>query len=288
MDLRQTGANTEHFAVNAKLLRIDIDEREFSHKVKKDEIDFFINVKDLIPALNSKPLINSICFSQWLCVCDEIKAKLSGIDEQEANKTIRTLSAWITPKAVITTDVGQNQVWVAQSFITKGQRILFSSSHGTMGYSLPAAIGAYFASNKTAIAFCGDGGLQMNIQELQFLARENIPVKIILLNNNALGMIRHFQEMYFECNYMHTTRALGYTTPDFGAVAKAYGIPYVKSNGLSEIDSIRPYLEQTGPAFIEIFLPEDTYVFPKLAMGKQNHDQEPELDRNLFDYLLSL
>jgi len=284
---RQTGANTDNFAVNAKLLRVDVDNGEFSRKVKNDEEAFLIDLKELLPALQNTGHVAN--FSSWLNVCNEIKTKLQYIDDQEANKAVRKLSEWIDSHTIVTTDVGQNQVWVAQSFTPSGQRILFSSGHGAMGYSLPAAIGAHYGSGgKTVFAFTGDGGLQMNIQELQFLARERIPVKIILLNNHSLGMIRHFQEMYFESNFMHTKCQGGYTIPDFGAVITAYGIPYVKAEGLVKLESVKPYMESPGPAFIEISLKDDTYVFPKLAMGKLNHDQEPELPRELFEYLTNL
>ena len=289
LDLRQTGANTDNFAPNAKLLRVDVDSREFSHKVKKDEEEILIDIKELLPILQENEGISVPDFSHWLCVCGEIKSKLQYMDDQEANLAIRKLSEWIEVDTIVTTDVGQNQVWVAQSFVPKGQRILFTSGHGAMGYSLPAAIGAYYGSGgKRVVSFSGDGGLQMNIQELQFLARERIPVKIILLNNHSLGMIRHFQEMYFESNYMHTKKESGYTVPDFGAISNSYDIPYVKSEGLTGLDIVKPYLQSDGPTFIEISLNEDTYVFPKLAMGKLNHDQEPELDRELFEYISKL
>ncbi|MCL2404053.1 MAG: thiamine pyrophosphate-binding protein [Defluviitaleaceae bacterium] len=284
---RQTGANTGNFATNAKLLRVDIDAKEFSRKVKESEDDFLVDLKNLLPKLIDEDCATN--FSPWLHVCEEIKAKLVNMDEQQANLAIRQLSSWISADSVVTTDVGQNQVWVAQSFVNNGQRMLFSSGHGAMGYSLPAAIGAYYGSGgKKVFSFCGDGGFQMNIQELQFLAREGIAVKVILLNNHALGMIRHFQEMYFDSNYMHTKQQGGYTVPDFGAVSTAYGIPYAKAESLAQLDTVKPLIESSGPAVIELAFKNDTYVFPKLAMGKLNHDQEPELDRALFDYLSNL
>ena len=136
------------------------------------------------------------------------------------------------------------------------------------------------------ICFAGDGGLQMNIQELQFLARERIPVKIIILNNAALGMIRHFQEMYFEEKYYYTVKDRGYTTPDFIRIAEAYGI---KGKRLHEMEEIRMMeLAGEGPEVFEIALKGDTYVFPKLEFGKPNQDQEPLLDRELYNYLMEL
>jgi acetolactate synthase-1/2/3 large subunit len=292
LDLRQTGANTDNFAVDAKLLRVDVDAGEFSHQIKKDEENFCIDLKELLPALAGWGSGEAATdFSGWLAVCDEIKSLLAGMDEQEANKIIRRISERIHSDAVVTTDVGQNQVWVAQSFVPRGQRILFSGGHGAMGYSLPAAIGAYHGSGKKVFAFTGDGGLQMNIQELQYIAREKVPVKIILLNNYSLGMIRQFQEMYFESNYVQTKAHGGYITPDFCAIAIAYGICAERiesSFQIEEIGHIIELLENDEPALIEIVLSDETYAFPKLAMGKFNQDQEPELDRDLYRYISML
>lgn len=288
MDLRQTGTNTDTFAINAHLLRIDIDEKELSRKIKDNEESFCIDLKELFPLLLEINMINTFAFDSWLNICNEIKSKLAAFDEQPINTIIHALSKLITRDAVITTDVGQNQVWVAQSFITRGQRILFSGGHGAMGYSLPAAIGAHYGCGKKVYAFMGDGGLQMNIQEIQFIAREKLPVKIILLNNSSLGMIRHFQEMYFESNYVQTKQESGYTTPNFGAIAGAYGIPYCRINNISELSNVQSYLDGMNPAFIEIVLDDNTYVSPKLAMGKLNQDQEPSLDRDLYNYIESL
>ena len=147
-----------------------------------------------------------------------------------------------------------------------------------MGYSLPAAIGAAIAAKKTVISVVGDGGLQMNLQELQFIAREQLPIKIILLNNHSLGMIHHFQEMYFDGNYVQTDASKGFTVPNFLEIIKAYGIrafAYSRTLNVSEI------ISDDKPAFIEVDLPENTYVFPKLGVNKPIHIQEPLLNGDL-------
>ena len=225
--------------------------------------------------------------NEWNNVCDTIRDELKDIDNKLPNKLVQKISDMIPEGAVITTDVGQNQVWVAQSFNVKAdQRIFFSGGHGAMGYSLPAAIGCALASGREVYSFSGDGGIQMNIQELQTIARENIPVKIILFNNCALGMIRHFQEMYFDNNYVQTIPEGGYTVPDFGAIAGAYMIPYTCVEDVSDIDE--KLFAQEGPQFIEVKINEPTYVFPKLEFGKPNQDQEPLLPRDLFNRLMEL
>lgn len=213
---------------------------------------------------------------------------MSNYDNEPANRVVAKLSEFIADNYVITTDVGQNQVWVAQSFKVKdNQRVLFSGGHGAMGYSLPAAIGAYYASLKPVICFSGDGGLQMNIQELQFIKAYNIPVKIVLFNNHSLGMIRHFQEMYFNSNFSQTKENTGYSVPDFCEIAKAYGIRSIKVTTKEEFENLQCILNDAESAFIEILLSDTTYVFPKLAINKPINDQEPEIDRNLYSNLMN-
>ena len=155
-----------------------------------------------------------------------------------------------------------------------------------MGYSLPAAIGACAAEGKRVFCFVGDGGLQMNIQELQVLARERLPIKVILFNNSSLGMIRHFQEMYFESRFIGTLAAGGYSVPDFAALAGAYGIGYRLLERPEDVSE--NIFTSVLPELIEIRLPDHTYVRPKLEFGKPNQDQEPLIDRELYNYLMSL
>lgn len=286
LDVRQVGGKVGNFAPQAKLIRIDIDTNELSNKIKDDEYQIEADLKDFLVTWNNLEKIPAPKLD-WLKVCNEIKLKLQDGDQQKANLFIKNISLCIPDNVVITTDVGQNQVWVAQSFITKqSQLVLFSGGHAAMGYSLPAAIGAYYASRKNIYSFNGDGGIQMNIQELQFVFREQLPIKIFILNNKSLGMITHFQEMYFDSNYAMTTENEGYSTPDFKKIAGAYGLGYSCVKELSDIEKLN--LVDGIPEIIEIKLDKLTYVYPKLEFGKPNQDQEPLLDRSLYNYLMGL
>ena len=134
-------------------------------------------MQEIIQAIDKLTKSASFDFENWIHVCDEIKSELKEADKCATGQLVRRISKSFPERAVITTDVGQNQVWVAQSVQLKpGQQVLFSGGHGAMGYSLPAAIGAYYASGEKVICITGDGGLQMNIQELQFIARERLPI----------------------------------------------------------------------------------------------------------------
>ena len=285
LDVRQVGAKRENFAPKARLIRIDIDPGELEYRVHHDEEQICDNVKSVISYLNKN--IPQKDFSSWIEVCDCIKEKLKDMDVRNPNRIVREISKYLSNDAVITTDVGQNQVWVAQSMEFKmEQRAFFSGGHGAMGYSLPAAIGCAFATGNTVYSFNGDGGFQMNIQELQTIVREQLPIKIVLFNNFALGMIRHFQEMYFQNYFFQTTSFGGYTVPDFKSIAEAYKIPYMSILTLQDIT--KDIFSVNGPQFIEVKIDEPTYVFPKLEFGKPNHDQEPLLDRELYNYLNDL
>ena len=120
------------------------------------------------------------------------------------------------------------------------------------------------------------------------IAREQLPVKIILFNNDALGMIRHFQEMYFNDNYFQTTPEGGFSSPNFSKLAEAYGIEYRCIKEINGVESLEEILTSNSPTFIEVQMFEKTHVFPKLEYGKPNQDQEPLLDRNLYNKLMEL
>ena len=280
LDIRQTGFDRKLFASNATLFRIDVDIDELDHRIHEGEVrchrDLATAVQDLL-----QNTADSLDHSGWRQQCQQVKNLLAESDRLEPNELIERFSNLVPAEAVITTDVGQNQVWVAQSFQVKaGQRILFSAGHGAMGYSLPAAIGAYYAHKAPIIAFCGDGGLQMNIQEMQVLARERIPVKIVLVNNRSLGMIRHFQEMYFEDTYAYTVGSGGYTVPDFLAIAAAYGLRAIRYDPLNDAP-IRDILEDGEPVLIEISLSDRTHVSPKGVYNAPLSLQSPELTPEL-------
>lgn len=288
LDVRQVGAIRENFAPNAEIIRIDIDEGELEYKVHKDEKAFCINAKEALEVMTAIRVEKD--YSHWMATCRNISGRLYGLDNRLPNEYVEKISELVPEGSVITTDVGQNQVWVAQSFKLKsGQQFMFSGGMGAMGHALPAAIGAsYPKTDKPVICICGDGGLQMNIQELQYISRERLPIKIIVFNNYSLGMIRHFQEMYFDNISFQTTEGGGYTTPDFTKIAEAYGISGKIIDSPVQVNEMYNELNNDEPILIEIRIDEDTYVFPKLEYGKPNHDQQPLIARDLFEELMEM
>lgn len=126
----------------------------------------------------------------------------------------------------------------------------------------------------------------MNIQELQFVSANRLPITVIVLNNQSLGMIRHFQEMYFASKYYYTVSDNGYTVPDFCAVAEAYGIRSERIEGMEQVCKMQ--FDERDPRLYEVVFDDRTVVSPKLEFGKPNQDQEPLLDRALYEYLMEL
>lgn len=293
LDVRQVGGIRKNFAPNAKIIRVDIDAGELEYHIRDDEEDIQADARDVVASLEGLiPIVyehTSVKRNKWIEVCHEIRNTLQDVqsDAQNATDLTHAIGEALPDGVTITTDVGQNQVWIAQALrVQEHQYVLFSGGHGAMGYSLPSAIGAYYSTRKPVIAFMGDGGLQMNIQELEFLQRDQIPVKVVVFNNYGLGMIRHFQEMYFNCNYVDTLRGHGYDVPDLSRIAKAYGLEYHRIVTEEQIKA--SLFEGNKPALIEICIPENTYVYPKLRFGEPNQDQEPLLPREKYEMLMNL
>lgn len=286
LDIRQVGGIRNRFAPNAKIIRVDIDENELNYQIRDDEVDLRIDVIDFIR------LLNKVDFDRvkWLNCCLNIKKILNenNIDKLATNDIVSILSRHINENSLITTDVGQNQMWIAQSFFFKGQKMLTSAGLGSMGYSLPAAIGAYYANpNINVVSFNGDGGFQMNIQELGMVSRERLPIKIVIFNNEALGMIRCFQENYFDGHYFLTTKETGYANPHFEFIAKAYGLEYSYIEALDDNSNFSIFNDKIG-RIIELGVKYPTYVYPKLKYAEANDNQIPYLPKDLLEKIRGL
>jgi acetolactate synthase-1/2/3 large subunit len=176
------------------------------------------------------------------------------------------------------TDVGQHQMWVAQSIqLNEHQRCLTSGGMGAMGFGLPAAIGAAFNDKSAPVCvFAGDGGLQLNIQELETLKRNNLNIRIIVLDNKTHGMVRQFQETYFNGRYGSTLE--GYSAPNFVKIAQAYGIESLDiSDGEELTQAIDRYRNFKGPLLLSLKIETLLNVYPKLAFGKNYGDMEPQI-----------
>lgn len=284
LDGRQTGGLVESFANGAKIIRIDIDENELKHSKVRSDISVCADLLEFL-----KKLIEFDCrkprkkWMEYLRECANAFPSEKGIDGEilEGNAFVKNLSKSAKKAKFVSADVGQHQMWMAQSFdVSSGQRLLFSGGMGAMGFALPAAIGAAEASGKMVLVVCGDGGMQMNIQELEIIKRRNLPVKIFVLNNSCLGMVRQFQEMYFEGRCAGTVE--DYSAPDFHEVGKAYGIKSHNINSSASAKSLEKFFADSSPCVVNVRMSENTEVSPKLLLNKPIEDMSPYLKREDF------
>ncbi|MDY4692203.1 MAG: thiamine pyrophosphate-binding protein [Blautia sp.] len=293
---RQIGTKVQEFAKNAKIIRVDIDPYNLQRKIHKDGINeekFQADASQVIVRLNRACCKEQKNSGEWMAVCNEIKECLQAVDdytpERYPNRMIGSISDMLEDISAVSIDVGQHMVWSYQSFKNrKGQELLFSGGHGAMGYGLPAAIGAYYATGKPVACICGDGAFQMNIQELEWVKRENIPIKMIIMNNQALGMIRHLQKDYFDGLFAGTTEECGFSSCDFSRVALAYGIPSERIKCDDVQEKAQDFLEGKGPKLLEIMLEPGTFAYPKTCLGEPIHNQQPYIPKDVYEKLMNL
>lgn len=285
LDTRQTGTDLKIFAREAKIIQVDIDRHELGSKIKAD-ILIHSDVKTFLKLLCKNSFPNDIApWQKKVLSYKERYSSIIGIDQKEKipNKIIHTIASYLNSSDTVCVDVGQHQMWVAQSLETKDQqRVLFSGGMGAMGCALPTAIGATLGTGKRSIVIVGDGGFQMNIQELEIIKRRHLPIKIFIMNNTNLGMVRQFQELYFDKNYIGTKK--DYSVPNFEKIGNAYGIASFSASTNNEIyQNIEKLLSNDDPEILDIRLVKSaTTVEPKLIVNKPIEDMYPFLDRDEF------
>lgn len=269
LGLRQIGNKPDFFAPNARLIRADIDQYELSRYIKENEEKHLIDAKEFLSALLNE---NIPVYEDWNKRCFDAKKLLEPFDKEIGNNCIEKISSLLPPNPIIAVDVGQNQCWSAQSLNLKGHdgRILIGGGYGAMGCALPMAIGASYARNR-GVVYCitGDGGLQMNIQELQVVASEKLPIKIIVLNNRTLGKISEIQSGSYNERFLLTTHNSGYTVPDFEKIALAYGIKAKTLKSFNLLDSCQNWFTDKEPCLLNIILPVDTLLIPKMNWNQK-------------------
>lgn len=285
LDTRQTGARLDGFLPEGKIIHVDIDNAELSNHRLKNRINVNCSVDDFITNLQDKgiKLKSSREWTNWVkgIVAQynqehEVKRFVSNKAPYKFFEVFNQVSC---ENAVITTDIGQNQMWAAQTVrLKKGQKFFTSGGLAPMGFSLPTAIGAAFASpEKTIYCFNGDGGFHMACQSLLLISQYNLNVKVIVLNNEALGMITQFQHLYFNDNMAATVEKGGYVTPNIQAMAVAYKIPYKR---LIVTDLNKNTLKESfgvGSAIIEYTIEGLTTVSPKLEYNQPIYNPSPYL-----------
>lgn len=273
LDLRQTGTDTLDFQKGKEIFHVDIEAGELNNRLSDCTI-LETSLRPFFERINNTNKTFNV-WSEWVKEIQNVKMRRTDIQELDGikginpNSFLHELSQASSEAKVFISDVGNNQMWCAQSLeISSEQQFLTSGGMGAMGYSLPAAIGASITlNNAPVIAISGDGGFQINIQELQTIRRNNLPVKIVILNNHCLGMIRQFQDSYFDSCYQSTV--WGYSAPDFSSVANAYGIDSFSIESPQEIKKgIEKLWERPDkPFLLNVSIDVHTNVFPKMMFG---------------------
>jgi len=271
-DDRVTG-DLNTYAKQAKIIHLDIDISEIGKNVKPDA-PVLGSAKDTLPALTAK--VNPAKHTEWIHSFEECeKLEYEKVIKREVypesgemtmGEVIHKISEATDNKAVLVTDVGQNQMMAARYFnYTQTRSVVTSGGLGTMGFGLPAAIGAKMgAPERTVCTFCGDGGFQMTIQELGTIMQEQIGVKMIILNNHFLGMVRQWQEMFFDERYSFTEMQ----NPDFVAIAKAYRIDGTEVHKREDLDdAIADMLKDDKPYLLVVNVEKKGMVFPMVPAG---------------------
>lgn len=273
---RVTG-NLKTYLKQAKVIHLDIDNAEIDKNVKTD-VSIVANCKESLPKITA--LLNKGNHKEWI---ESFKPLADREREQVIEKAIHpkegpllmgevvnAIAESTEGQDVTVTDVGQNQLFAARySRYNTPRSIITSGGLGTMGFGLPAAIGATFGQRDTqtqrpVVAFLGDGGLQMSIQELGTIMENKCPVKIVLLNNNFLGNVRQWQNMFFNRRYAFTHML----NPDYSQICSAYGIPYMKVIDRKDLaTAVQEMLQTAGPFFLEAAIKEEDDVMPMTAPG---------------------
>ena len=282
LDVRQTGSQTDAFKGERKIFHVDCETGEINNRVS----GCYAIVSGLQEFLSEASVaMEDREFStrdEWLAEIASLRSSWPDTQELAAtsginpNVLMHELSSMSGEASAYVVDVGQHQMWAAQSLeLNADQRFLTSGGMGSMGFALPAAVGAAFsAAPKPVVMIAGDGGFQSNIQELQTVAHHGLAIKMLVLNNGCHGMVRQFQQSYFDERYQSTL--WGYSAPDFARVAAAYNIP---SRTVAEAEEVRESLQwlwsSDGPSLLQVMI--DTYAnaYPKIAFGSPISEMEP-------------
>ena len=266
-DDRATG-KVSGFAPHAQIIHIDIDPAEIGKNVRVD-IPIVGDVKNVLHELNKQ--VETQTRVEWIAQVEEWRRDHPVLAIRETDKllpqfVIRKIYEVTKGNAIIVTGVGQNQMWASQHFwYNKPNTFISSGGLGTMGFELPAALGAKVGCpDETVWAVAGDGGFQMTIQELATAAQDNIAVKIAIINNGFLGMVRQWQELFYKRRYVATPLH----NPDFVKVAEAYGIPGLKVTDKKQVvPAIHKAMEYQGPFLIDFVVEPEENIYPMVAPG---------------------
>ena len=280
LDVRQTGSDTESFRSGKRFFHVDCDPGEMNNRV--------LGCQTIVAELGdflrfaTESHMHRVDATSWIEEISQVRSewpddgelpKNTGINP---NKLMHQLSDANPEASAYVVDVGQHQMWAAQSLrLNAGQRFLTSGGMGSMGFALPTAIGVAIAIPAPCMVIAGDGGFQTNLQELETIRRYKLPIKMVIVNNLCHGMVRQFQESYFEGRYQSTF--WGYSAPNFEAVSQAYGIPAKTCREPDEVQDAVDWLisDPKEPGLLQVMVDTFANAYPKVAFGLPISEMEP-------------
>lgn len=262
----------------ARIIRCDIDANEFIRDIP-NATNLHADVRLLLSALSQEDDFGS--HEEWLSVCDKLREELWGMDIVEPIDDLSTLLRQLPPESILCNDVGNHEFWVSRACVLNGvaNRTHYSKSFAAIGSGIGKAIGIHYATHKPVVCFVGDQSLQMNIQELQYISQHQLPIWVVLLNNQSSGMIKD-REASIYGKPLHTTKASGYSLPPFEAIAAAYGMKYVRFDRHTPLSATL-----SVPMFIEVVVDENIPLIPNLPKGRKCQDMTPSLPKMKYDEL---
>lgn len=292
LDVRQTGTNVDAFA-KKRIIHVDVSAGEVNNRVKGvypiiAQLGAFCTAVELLNEDASPKNAFDLTPHEWFERLTVDRRAWPDIDEQSTrainpNVFMHALGhdSWDHHPAAFVVDVGQHQMWAAQSLELHGARFLTSGGMGAMGFALPAAIGAALATKGPVVMIAGDGGFQVNIHELDVVRRLGLPIKMVVMNNRSHGMVRQFQDQYFD----HRLIATVVDPPSFTTIAEAYSI---NANAISRPEAIESGIKwlwrhPNRPAFLEVKISPEVNAYPKLVFGKGLDEMEPHFKEPIDD-----
>ncbi len=281
LDVRQTGADVEDFARKARIVQIDIDPGQLDNRVHAD-LNICATAESFFRAFPLSSTIFPELDRNWVAELAQ-QSERAQFDEYadwkiSPGELFRKLNHVFAKQTVdYVCDVGNHQMWAAQNLrLSAGQTVHYSGGMGAMGFAFPAALGIALESGRKTVVITGDGSMQINIQELDTLKRMDLDVTIIVMNNAMLGMVKNFQDMYFNGRNQSTQK--GYSSPAFVDIAAAYGIVARRIGNSTEMDSILPLIaNHKGPMLIEVMMEDATECRPRLTFGSKLDEQVPHI-----------
>lgn len=282
--------NSESFNIimqKEKIVRIEIDENEFE-RIIPYSIEVLCDLEDILQEIEkiNVPYAES---HSWFDTCNKIKQTLYEFDTNEPVKKIADILSQIPQNITVVCDVGNNALWFsrAHNYLKSENKVLFSMGLACLGNALCKAIGVVYANKQFAACIIGDQGLQMNIQELEFLSKNKIPVLIILINNHLSGMILNWEKQKFGYA-LHSSPESGYGTPDFKLIAHAYNVNYIEYSGKESVKQAFNYCQNNHPVLLNVLINPSDVVIPSLPKENPCYEMEPAMPFELYKNMLDL